>query len=157
MLAYDFQKYCGADFEIIGMDRNKLDIISLEQVRNVIAQIKPNIILNCAAYTDVDEAEDTGKLINFQVNALGVYHLAKVAKELNCDLITISTDYVFDGVPPCHSEHSEASNTSRQGYLPNDICNPINTYGMAKYLGEELAKAELPSTIIVRTSWLYGG
>ena len=156
MLAHDFLKYCNNDFEIIGMDKEQMDITSLEQVHNVIQQVQPDIILNCAAYTNVDEAENTDKLINFQVNALGVYHLAKVAKEEECDLITISTDYVFDGALCRHSERSEES-SSIQGYLPTDPCNPINAYGMAKYLGEQLVKSELPSAIIVRTSRLYGG
>ena len=97
MLAYDFQKYCRENFEIIGHDKNTLDITSWEQVHNIITQTQPDVILNCAAYTNVDEAEDTGNLPNFQVNALGTYHLAKIANEIHCDLITISTDYVFDG------------------------------------------------------------
>jgi dTDP-4-dehydrorhamnose reductase len=79
------------------LDKRELDITSLEQVRKIIMETQPDIILNCAAYTNVDEAEESGKLLNFQVNALGVYHLAKITKERGVDLITISTDYVFDG------------------------------------------------------------
>jgi dTDP-4-dehydrorhamnose reductase len=70
MLAYDFQKYCGQDFEIVGFDNEGLDITSFEQVRKIVAEVKPDVVLNCAAYTKVDDAEDVGKLLNFQVNAL---------------------------------------------------------------------------------------
>jgi dTDP-4-dehydrorhamnose reductase len=70
MLAYDFQKYCGQDFEIIGMDKEEMDITEIKNIEIRIREVKPDIILNMAAYTNVDEAEDTGKLANFQVNAL---------------------------------------------------------------------------------------
>ncbi|MDD5770510.1 MAG: NAD(P)-dependent oxidoreductase, partial [Candidatus Gracilibacteria bacterium] len=78
------------------------------------------------------------------INTLGVYNLAKVTNELNIDFITISTDYVFDG-------------ENENGYNENDECNPINEYGMSKYLGEKLAIDENKNSIIIRTSWLYGG
>lgn len=110
----------------------------------MIREIRPDIILNCAAYTNVDEAEGSGKKANFDINALGVFHLAKIASEQNMDFITLSTDYVFDG-------------TKEGGYSEDDICNPINEYGISKYLGEKLALEENGNSIVVRTSWLYGG
>jgi dTDP-4-dehydrorhamnose reductase len=121
MLATDFQTYNAKHFEIIGVDRNEMDITKREETRHKIQEIQPDIILNCAAYTNVDEAEESGKIMNVQVNALGVYHLAKIAKEQGSDFITISTDYVFDG-------------EKAQGYKTSDTCNPLNAYGMAKYL-----------------------
>lgn len=80
----------------------------------------------------------------YEVNTLGVHNLARATSVFGTEFITISTDYVFDG------EKSE-------GYLPFDECSPIGAYGMSKYLGEKLAMQENPRTIIVRTSWLYGG
>lgn len=144
MLATDFVKYCSQDFEIIACDRQSLDIIDFENVEKVVSKIKPDIILNCSAYTAVDDAEDIWKLQNFQINTLWVYNLAKVTTKMNIDFITISTDYVFDG-------------TKSEWYNENDICNPVNEYGMSKYLGEKLAWEENKNTIIIRTSWLYGG
>ena len=81
----------------------------------------PDILLNGAAYTSVDDAEDVGAKRNYEVNALGVYYLAKATSAFGVEFITLSTDYVFDGM-------------KQEGYLPTDIPNPINAYGMAKYL-----------------------
>lgn len=112
---------------------------------------KPDLILNFAAYTNVEDAEDPAKdgagswmKVNYDVNALGVYNLAKLSNLYSIDLITISTDYVFDGA-------------KNEWYTENDAPNPINSYGMAKYLWEKLARYENSDTIIIRTSWLYGG
>ncbi|MFA5916786.1 MAG: dTDP-4-dehydrorhamnose reductase [Candidatus Gracilibacteria bacterium] len=144
MLASDFQKYCSKIFEIIPFDKQKLDITNISNIEKIISDIKPDIILNCAAYTQVDNAEDVGKLLNYEINTLGTYNLAKISNKYNIDYITISTDYVFDG-------------KNQSGYNENDICNPINDYGMSKYLGEKLTLEENKNSIIVRTSWLYGG
>lgn len=143
MLASDFIKYCRNDFEIIWFDREYLDITNIENIKKTISEIKPDIVLNCAAYTAVDDAEDIWKLKNFEINTLWVYNLAKVTNEFGIYLITISTDYVFDWA-------------KKEGYNENDICNPINEYGMSKYLGEKLALEENKNSIIIRTSWLYG-
>ncbi|GHW02784.1 NAD(P)-dependent oxidoreductase [candidate division SR1 bacterium] len=153
MLAYDFQKFCGQDFEIVGMDVDQLDITSLEAVKNVLIEVKPDVVLNLAAYTNVDEAEDSGRLLNYQVNTLGVYNLAKITTELGIDLISISSDYVFSG----EFQRISSENTREFGRSVDDACNPVNAYGMAKILGEQLGKAENKNLIIVRTSWLYGG
>lgn len=143
MLAYDFQKYCSDNFEIIWFDKNILDITDIENIEKIISKIKPDIILNCAAYTNVDNAEDEWKLLNFQINTLWVYNLAQISNKYNIDLITISTDYVFDG-------------NNSEWYNENDECNPISEYWMSKCLGEKLALSENKNTIIIRTSWLYG-
>ncbi len=144
MFATDFIKYWSSDFEIIWFDRMWLDITDFETSKKNISEIMPDIILNAAAYTAVDDAEDIGKLKNFEINTLWVYHLAKISKELNIDYITLSTDYVFDG-------------QKKEWYAENDIQNPINEYGMSKYLWEKLALQENKNSIIIRTSWLYGG
>ena len=143
MLAYDFQKYLQNDFEIIWYDKTTLDITNIENIENIILKEKPDIVLNCAAYTKVDDAEDIWKLLNYQINTLWVYNLAKITNKYNIKFITISTDYVFDG-------------QNELGYNENDICNPINNYWMSKYLWENLALKENKNSIIIRTSWLYG-
>jgi dTDP-4-dehydrorhamnose reductase len=144
MLAYDFYRTQKEKYEIILVDREECDITSFDSVMQCITLHEPDVLLNCAAYTAVDDAEDIGMKMCFDVNTLGVKNLAKATSVFGVEFITISTDYVFDG---------EKSG----GYLPTDECNPINTYGMSKYLGERLAIDENPRTIVVRTSWLYGG
>lgn len=144
MLAYDFYKYQNENFEIILLDKKTCNITSFESILQNIALYEPDVVLNCAAYTAVDDAEDIGAKENYEVNALGVYLLAKATSTFGVDFITISTDYVFDGENP-------------NGYNISDIPNPINAYGMAKYLGEKLALDANPNTKIIRTSWLYGG
>lgn len=144
MLAYDFIRTQWAKFEIIGLDKDDLDITKIGEIEAKVCEIQPDIILNCAAYTNVDEAEDTGKKANFDINALGVFNLASIANKYSADFITLSSDYVFDG-------------TKKDGYDEEDIPNPVNSYGLAKYLGEKLAQEVHPRSIIIRTSWLYGG
>jgi dTDP-4-dehydrorhamnose reductase len=144
MLAYDFYRMQKEKYEIILVDRDECDITSFESIMQCITFHEPDILLNCAAYTAVDDAENIGMKMCFDVNALGVKNLAKATSIFWVEFITISTDYVFDG-------------KKSEGYLQSDECNPINTYGMSKYLGEKLALGENPRTIIVRTSWLYGG
>ncbi|HRX64240.1 MAG TPA: dTDP-4-dehydrorhamnose reductase [Candidatus Absconditabacterales bacterium] len=144
MLAHDLIPILKRKYKVVGYDKNSLDITNLSSIENILNKEKIDIVVNCAAYTDVEKAEDEGKLLNYQVNTLGVYNLAKVCNKLNIDIVHISTDYVFDG-------------TQKEGYLPTDKPNPINEYGMAKYLGEQLLQTENKNAIIVRTSWLYGG
>ncbi|MBX9808888.1 NAD(P)-dependent oxidoreductase, partial [Candidatus Gracilibacteria bacterium] len=144
MLAYDFIRSQGDFFSITSVDKNECDITSFESILQSISIHEPDIVLNCAAYTAVDDAEDIGMKMCYEVNTLGVHNLARATAAFGVDLITISTDYVFDG-------------KKSEGYLPGDVCDPINAYGMSKYLGEKLAKQENSQTIIVRTSWLYGG
>ncbi len=143
MLAFDFKRFYSNTFKIFWYDKQELDITNLENIEKIIQKIQPDIILNCAAYTQVDNAEDEWKLLNFQINTLWTYNLAKLSKKYNIDLITISTDYVFNW-------------KKKNWYNENDICQPINEYGMSKYLWEKLALEENKNSIIIRTSWLYG-
>lgn len=142
MLASDFIKYCSNNFEIFAFDKQKLDITNITSIEKIINEIKPEIILNCAAYTSVDDAEDIWKKLNYDINTIWTYNLWKITNKYNLDFITISTDYVFDW-------------NKIEWYDENDICNPINEYGMSKYLGEKLSLNENKNTIIIRTSWLY--
>ncbi len=97
--------------------------------------------INCAAYTAVDKAE-TEKETAFLINAEATANLARVCKQQHVHLIHISTDYVFDG-------------TSKHPYKETDPTCPVNTYGESKLMGEQLALQNNPSTVIIRTSWLY--
>ncbi len=144
MLASEIKKY-EALFatEMIYTDKDTLDITDDRQIVSFLEKHSPSCIINCAAYTNVDEAEDSGKSLNLDINARWAYLLAKHAYQLWIDFITISTDYVFDG-------------TQEKGYLPQDQVCPLNNYGLAKALWERLVHDSNPNAIIARTSRLYG-
>ncbi len=144
MLASDFTPLAKkSNYEVAWVDRDICNITHLTHVQKTISETKPDFIINLSAYTDVESAEDSGKKANYLVNTIWVWHIAKVAKEFKIPFLTISTDYVFDG-------------EKEEWYSPEDEPNPINEYGLAKYMGERLARTEYPESIIVRTSWLYG-
>lgn len=128
--------------EILPVDIDELDITSFEGVNAFIKENQPDIIINCAAMTNVDGCE-TNYETAFKVNALGVRNLAVAAEELGARLIHISTDYVFagDGFKP---------------YVEWDITAPQSAYGASKALGEKYAMSYCRRSFIVRTSWLYG-
>ena len=129
------------DFVFVG--REELDLSSKSSITNYFNNNdKFNIIINCAAYTAVDKAEEEQELAN-QVNHLAVEQLARIANQQKAKLIYISTDYVFDG-------------ESDKPYIEIDKTNPINVYGASKYLGEIFVKNCLSQHYIVRTSSLYG-
>ncbi len=119
----------------------ELDITNEETINRIIKKNKYNYIINCAAYTNVEQAEKTPELA-IAVNSDGVKSLADICKIENITLIHISTDYVFDG------EKTEP-------YKVNDKTNPINEYGKSKLLGEQHIQNRLKKFFIIRTSWLY--
>ena len=128
------------DFVFIG--RSELDLSSQYSIDNYFDNNKFDIIINCAAYTAVNKAEEKYKLAN-QINHLAVGQLAKVTKNQRAKLVHISTDYVFDG-------------ESDQPYIETDKTNPINVYGETKLAGEKILKETMPTNaIIIRVSWLY--
>lgn len=119
-----------------------LNITNFKQVHSYCSKNNINIILNCAAYTNVEQAEENIENC-FAVNHLGTENLSKISKELHIQLIHISTDYVFNG-----------SNTAP--YLETDSTNPLNVYGASKLKGEESMLTINPkNSIIIRTSWVY--
>lgn len=121
----------------------KLDIRKRVDVQNYIQRHKPDAIVNCAAWTDVENSEsEYPKAIQLNVDA--VQNIAIVAKEAGLPVVHISTDYVFDG-------------TKREAYSEGDLTNPINSYGVSKMLGEKvLLGVASENSYIIRTSWLYG-
>ena len=123
-------------------DKESLNISNFEIVSTFVLKNKITIIINCAAYTNVDSAEDEPDLAN-EINHLAVKNLAEIASKNSIKLIHISTDYVFDG-------------TSENPYAEEAIPKPQNSYGTTKLKGEKaLSKVNPNNSIIIRTSWLY--
>ncbi len=143
MLAFEFNETQKMYFDIIALTRSQCDVTSFESVLQNVHFYEPDMILDLAAYTDVKNAEKE-RMQAFSVNTLWAYHVAKVASICNTSLIFLSTDYVFDG-------------ENEFGYSPNNTPNPINNYGISKYIAETLIRQEYKKGIIVRTSALFGG
>jgi len=123
-------------------DKSSLDITNFEAVSAFVIKNKISVIINCAAYTNVDKAEEEAVLAN-EINYLAVKNLAQIAKINNIKLIHISTDYVFDG-------------TSKKPYLETSKTSPQNSYGISKLKGEKaLLRVNPKNSVIIRTSWLY--
>lgn len=118
-----------------------LDITNSEKTSSIFSKGNYDYCINCAAYTNVEQAEKTPEPA-YAVNAQGVLNLAQICAEEKVVLIHISTDYVFDG-------------SKQTGYFPNDVTNPINEYGKTKLQGEDHIQELLKKFFIVRTSWLY--
>lgn len=143
MLGRDVEEEAHArGHEVVAAGREDLDITDLGAVRRAVAGLKPDGVINCAAYTDVDGAEaETAKA--FAVNALGVRNLAGACRELDVALVHFSTDYVFDG-------------RKETPYLIFDAPSPLSAYGQSKLYGEEYLKRIAPRYYLIRTSWLFG-
>ena len=129
------------NFEWLFTDRKSFNISDLDNINIYLNICKPNIIINCAAYTYVDKAEDDFEFANI-VNHKAISLIAKWCNDNNCNLIHISTDYVYDG-------------NSSLPYVETDQTNPLNNYGKSKLLGDIACQKNNPSSIIIRTSWLY--
>ncbi len=130
-----------SDVKFTFLSREDLPIENFELLRTFFSIEKPDVVINCAAYTAVDMAEQARDLA-FLVNGESVGILAAVCHELQCRFIHISTDYVFDG-------------TSSVPYRETDFTSPVNTYGASKLEGEEQALRLNSDAIVVRTSWVY--
>jgi dTDP-4-dehydrorhamnose reductase len=120
-------------------DSTDLDVTNRNQVENVVATVKPAYIVNCAAYTAVDKAENDREKA-FAVNAEAVLSLAEVSRSSGAKLIHISTDYVFDG-------------TGTRPYTEDDPVHPLNVYGESKLMGERYAMRN--DAVVLRTAWVY--
>lgn len=127
---------------VIETDVDTLDITDAKTVEKVLTDIHPDMVVHCAAYTNVDKAEEDLKTSEL-INVTGTENIAESCAKLGITLVYISTDYVFDG-------------TKTEPYTPEDRANPINNYGMTKYEGEEVVRSLCEKYYIARTSWLYG-
>lgn len=124
-----------------GIDLPELDITDLLSVQRVLTALKPAVVVNCAAYTDVDGCESNSDTA-MQVNGEGVAFLAMITRAIGATLVQVSTDYVFDG-------------SKGQPYREDDLPRPLNVYGESKLAGELNVDVN-PDNLVVRTQWLYG-
>ena len=141
-LGYDvMNELAGRGHEGIGVDIQEMDITDAASVEKVITEAAPDAVIHCAAYTAVDAAEDNVDLCR-RVNAGGTENIARVCKALNCKMMYISTDYVFNG-------------QGTRPWEPDDKREPLNVYGQTKYEGE-LAVETLEKFFLVRIAWVFG-
>ncbi|MCT7949176.1 dTDP-4-dehydrorhamnose reductase [Ancylothrix sp. C2] len=129
-------------YNITGLSRDKLDLANPDNIRQVLQEIKPDVIINAGAYTAVDKAESEPELAD-AINGKAAGILAEEAKKINSRLIHVSTDYVFDG-------------TASQPYLETDETNPLGVYGKSKLAGEKAIEEVGGEYLILRTAWVYG-
>ena len=129
------------EHELIGLTRQNCDLSNLDQIRQVIDQHQPDMIINPAAYTKVDQAEDEPELA-FKINRDAPKVMAEKAREYHIPLIHFSTDYVFDG-------------EKKEAYVEEDHTHPLGVYGQSKCAGEEAIQAVGGLTYIFRTSWVF--
>jgi dTDP-4-dehydrorhamnose reductase len=131
--------------EVTTPDRKEFDLafLSHDRAQRLIDEVRPSVLINCAAYTAVDAAEDDVATAN-RVNGTSVGLLAEVAAQAQIPFVTYSTDYVFDG-------------QGSEPYVESSPTDPINAYGASKLIGERLALQANPRTLVIRTSWIVSG
>ncbi|CAI0773281.1 dTDP-4-dehydrorhamnose reductase [Serratia entomophila] len=130
-----------AGWDVLATDSDSLDITDLARVKQVVADYRPDAIVNAAAYTAVDKAETENELAA-RINEQGPKNLAQAAAEAGCRLIHVSTDYVFDG-------------QAKTPYREADVTNPLGVYGKTKLDGEIAVAGAHPEAIIIRTAWVF--
>jgi dTDP-4-dehydrorhamnose reductase len=128
--------------ELLLFNRHSLDLSQPETIPAILEPLKPDVIVNAAAYTAVDKAESEPELAH-RINAIAPTQLAKIAQTLNAQFIHLSTDYVFDG-------------TKGSPYLPTDRTHPISVYGQSKLEGEQGIQSHCDRYWILRTAWVHG-
>ena len=144
MLAQEVKKQLKDGNKLICTDVKELDITNENQVMEYVKNAEPDYIVNCAAYTAVDKAEEAGEIVE-KINADGPANLAKAAKTVDATLVHISTDYVFGGNLDLQKDYNE-----------DDPKEPVTAYGITKLHGEEKIEANCDKYYIFRTAWLYG-
>jgi dTDP-4-dehydrorhamnose reductase len=126
----------------VALRKEDLDISNQPMLLRTLEFLRPRIVINVSGFTNVDLAESR-KELSFQINAIGPENLAKCCDQMNIPFIHLSTDYVFDGL-------------SNKPYMPKDLTNPKNIYGLSKVTGENAIQEFAKSYLILRTSWVYG-
>ncbi len=142
MLGADVTRQFSSDFKVTGLTRQDLDITDKKAVRQVFKHYRPEIVINCAAFTRVDDCESM-KETAFSVNAEGPGILASACRDSGALLVHISTDYVFDG-------------SKKSPWKEDEPKAPLNIYGESKLQGEKRVEARCDNYLIIRTSWLFG-
>lgn len=141
-LGQELQRTLAPLGEVIGVDRSGMDLSQETTIRQRLVEVKPDLIVNAAAYTAVDKAETETELAR-AINATAPTVMAQEAQRLGATLIHVSTDYVFDG----------GKNTP---YTEDDVTNPLGIYGRTKLEGEEGIRQTCTNHLILRTAWVYG-
>ena len=142
MLGHDLENVLEDKHELILTTSKTLDITDKDKTMEIIKENNPDIVINSAAYTDVDGCE-TNQDLAYAVNGQGVENLALACRQIDCPLVHVSTDYVFDG-------------TARDPIPEDGEIGPISVYGKSKLMGEQAIEEILDKYFIVRTAWLYG-
>lgn len=142
MLGHDLENVLKNKHELILTTSKTLDITDKDKTMEIIKENNPDIVINSAAYTDVDGCE-TNQDLAYAVNGQGVKNLALACRQIDCPLVHVSTDYVFDG-------------TARDPIPEDGEIGPISVYGKSKLMGEQAIEEILDKYFIVRTAWLYG-
>lgn len=138
-----------AGHELVLATRADLDIADMTAVERALGEAEPDVVVNCAAWTDVDGAE-VQREEAFAVNAQGAGNLARRAAELGIALVHVSTDYVFNGEPPL------GETGAPRAYVESDPTGPRTVYGQSKLEGERLVLGASSQHTVVRSSWLFG-
>ncbi len=142
MLGRELQVMFTGQYDVYIDNKSTLDITNKKMVHKRIKEVSPDVVINCAAFTDIDKAEDEIDL-SMQVNGYAVEYVARACESFGAKLVQFSTEYVFDG-------------SKRQPYGEDSKKYPQNVYGKSKSLGEDLAINYCSNTYIIRTSWLFG-
>lgn len=140
-LGWELLRTCAPLGEVVALDYPDVDLSDSTGLRELVRNVKPDIIINAAAYTNVDKAESEPELAR-AINATGPGVLAEEAKKIHAVLVHYSTDYVFDGTKGCP-------------YVETDQPNPLNVYGQTKLEGEQAIAASGCVNLVLRTSWVY--
>jgi dTDP-4-dehydrorhamnose reductase len=141
-IGWELQRTLATLGEVVSVDRHAVDLANPDEIRKVVREIKPALIVNAAAYTAVDKAESESDLA-MAVNGTAPGILAEEAKGLGATVVHYSTDYVFDG-------------DKQTPYTEEDVPNPLSVYGRSKFAGEQAIQAVGTPHLIFRTSWVYG-
>ncbi len=142
MLGSALREVLARGHEVLALGKSELDITDSKAVEEKIAELKPDVVVNAAAYTAVDACEEQEELAT-QINGEAVGYLAAACQQSGAKLIHFSTDYVFDG-------------ENAKGYAEDAPPNPVNAYGRSKLAGEQAILKSGCEFVIIRTSWLYG-
>ncbi|MDQ0890865.1 dTDP-4-dehydrorhamnose reductase [Paenibacillus sp. V4I9] len=129
-------------YDVHSFSRDAMNVTNSAQVNEIVAKIQPDVIIHCAAYTAVDQAEQEQERA-YEINALGTRNVAIAAQQLSAKLVYISTDYVFDG-------------KKEEPYVEEDTPSPLGVYGKSKLAGEMYVSTLCDKYFVVRTSWVYG-
>jgi len=141
-LGWEFKHFLKDKVELFSFTHKELDILNLNFLERNFQEIYPDVVINCAAYTKVDKAEEEQELA-YNINAIGAKNVSLASYKANAKVVYFSTDYVFNG-------------KKNSPYTELDEPNPISAYGKSKLGGEQFTKESNPNYLILRISWLYG-